>query len=246
MLPLLGTIAVTEPDPLRLEGWEETDEPLASDYHLWEQDRCYDVLRTLFAGPSCYVSMNRWLAMGQHWPHLLQPDLLVALDVPHRNRDVYDPALEGKPPDLLAEYLSPRSLTGDLGDKRRLYALLGVREYWVFNPSGQFARPRIQGWTLQRTGAEHQLSAERDGSVASRVLPVRFALVDDLLAMIDRETGALLTAQQAADLRVQREAAAREAADLRAERETKARQAAEEELRRLREELRRLRKENGE
>ena len=145
MSPLLGTIPVAIPDPMHLEGWEENDEPLASDFHLWEQDRCYDVLRTLYAGPRCYVSMNRWLAMGAHWPHPLQPDLLVALGVPHRNRDVYDPALEGKPPDLLAEYLSPRSQTGDLGEKLRLYALVGAREFWVFNPSGRFALPRIQG-----------------------------------------------------------------------------------------------------
>jgi len=186
--------------------------------------------------------MNRWLAMGEHWPHSLQPDLLVALDVPHRNRDVYDPAIEGKPPDLLAEYLSPRSVLGDLGEKLRLYALVGAREFWVFNPSGRFALPRVQGWRLHRSGAGERLSVKRDGSVASEVLPVRFGLVDDLLAVIDRETGAVLTAQQAAEMRAQREAAARQVAELRSQQAVAARQAADAEVRRLREELELLRR----
>jgi Uma2 family endonuclease len=243
MSPLLGTNPVAVPDPLHLEGWEENDEPLASDFHLWEQDRCYDVLRTLYAGPHCYVSMNRWLAMGAHWPHPLQPDLLVALGVPHRNRDVYDPALEGKAPDLLAEYLSPRSQTGDLGEKLRLYALVGAREFWVFNPSGRFALPRIQAWRLDRSGTGQRLSVAPDGSVASEVMPVRFALIDDLLAVLDRETGAVLTAQQAAELRAQEAIEARHAAELLAQHEAEARQAAVAEIRRLQEELDRLRRE---
>ncbi len=42
----------------------------------------------------------------------------------------------GKPPDFVLEIGSPSTARNDLGDKRQLYASLGIGEYWRFDPSG--------------------------------------------------------------------------------------------------------------
>jgi Uma2 family endonuclease len=237
-------------DPMELEYSEEGDEPLASDYHYMEQIFCYTVLFERFAGPDCYVSFQRWLrrdAAGRE--PMLQPDLLVARGVPQRNHRVYDPWQEGKMPDLVAEYLSPTSLKADQVGKLDAYHKLRIPEYWLFNPSGEFAGPRIRGWNLLGREGPEPLLEEADGSFASRVLPIRFMIVDDVLEVLDGRSGAQLTPLHAQQLRIreaeasQRAAeASQRAAEARQHLETEARQNAEAEVACLRAELDRLRR----
>jgi len=233
---------VVAPDPMRLDGWEDNDEPLAHDTHRWECTYCEATLRAAFAGPDCYVSAETWLQMDPANPSdRLQPDLLVSLGVPQEPRGEYLPSLEGKPPDLLAEYLSQSSVEADLHLKRPRYAALGVREYFVFNPAGRFRYPRMQGWTLHRNGRADALIPAADGGISSNVLPVRFVIVDDQLLIVDRESGRPLSElplvqqrlQQAlrdvlreADVRRQAEARAARA-EAQAEHEVEARRQAE-------------------
>src|SRR5579859_1519242 len=193
------------PDPMRMEECEEGDEPMANDVHRIDQTFCFTVLRAKFAGPGCYVSFERWLRMQPVREHPLQPDLLVALDVPDKNRDFYDPHLEGKPPDLVAEFLSPSSLEADQIGKLEAYSLLGIREYWLFNPAGAFPLPDIQAWTLHGKQEPDPLAVEADGSIASRVLPVRFVVRGGLLDVLDQTTGEPLSSQRTWELQMRRE-----------------------------------------
>lgn len=72
------------------------------------------VLYDRLAGPECYVSFQRWLRRDPAGRQpSLQPDLLVALGVPDALRRVYNPWELGKPPTLVAEWLSDSSLTAD-------------------------------------------------------------------------------------------------------------------------------------
>jgi hypothetical protein len=126
--------------------------------------------------------------------------------------------VEGKAPDLLAEYLSKDSLAADLAEKRRRYGALGVAEYWVFNPWGEFAAPRIQGWALQGPEQFEALPAEADGSIASRVLPIRFAIRNDLLEVLDRDSREPLSLLGTLETRLQQEQEARLALEQEVER----------------------------
>jgi len=158
--------------------------------------------------------------------------------VPDALRRVYNPWEHGRPPTLVAEWLSDSSLTADRKDKPNEYRKLGVREYWLFNPYGEFRDPRVQGWDLQAAEAPAPFPVEADGSVASRVLPVRFVVREAILDVLDATTGELLNPLRAQELHLQEEITARERASA-------ARQEAEEELGRLRAELEQLRQERN-
>ncbi len=69
------------------------------------------------------------------------PDVLVALGVPRTARRSYLVWKEGKAPDVVFEIASPATWRADLTWKRGLYLGMGVREYIVFDPSGDLIRP---------------------------------------------------------------------------------------------------------
>ena len=62
------------------------------------------------------------------------PDVMVVRGVPTGPRRTYLLWEEGKPPDFVAEVSSPSSRSYDRTSKRALYAKLGVREYFLFDP----------------------------------------------------------------------------------------------------------------
>ncbi len=76
------------------------------------------------------------------------PDVLVVHGVARGPRMTYRLWREGRPPDFVAEVSSPDSQRQDLTKKRELYARLGIREYFLFDPvyedSGQDGR--LQGY----------------------------------------------------------------------------------------------------
>lgn len=69
----------------------------------------------------------------------IRPDILIALNVDAaaiRRRVGYDPIQNGKPPDAAVEIASPSTYRNDAGRKRDVYQMLGVSEYWRFDPTG--------------------------------------------------------------------------------------------------------------
>jgi Uma2 family endonuclease len=69
------------------------------------------------------------VALDEH--SVVQPDLIYLL-AEHRDRAVE--RVEGAP-DLVVEVLSPGTARRDRGEKLRLYAESGVREYWIVDPA---------------------------------------------------------------------------------------------------------------
>jgi Uma2 family endonuclease len=64
---------------------------------------------------------------------VVQPDLIF---VSRENFSVLHERVRGAP-DLVVEVLSPSTARRDLGEKLRLYAESGIREYWVVDPVGK-------------------------------------------------------------------------------------------------------------
>ena len=86
------------------------------------------------------VSGNTFIYYQEGNPRLsVSPDCYVAFGVNYDlmlSNDNYRVWDMGKPPDFALEIGSPSTARNDLGEKRELYARLGIGEYWKFDPSG--------------------------------------------------------------------------------------------------------------
>ena len=167
-----------------------------------------------------------------------RPDLSVAPDVyavigaeGNHRRDSWIVWREGRSPDFVMEIASPSTWRRDAGEKRDIYAAMGVAEYWRFDPTGgDFFTPTLVGERLV-DGRYRQLASSADSEARQRirsiVLELDFCVLDDgELRLHDPETGEWLrTPREDGEGRLIAEAALREA---------------EAENAQLREELRRL------
>lgn len=197
-----------------------------------------DLFHTLgrrYAGvPDVYVWGNMMFYYVEGNPRASEaPDVFLVFGVDKRVRRVYKLWVEGKVPSLIVEVTSESTKSEDTQDKRGLYERLGIEEYFLFDPLGEYLRPRLQGY--RRVDGRYQaLPAEEDGALLSRTTGLRLEPEGQRLRLRDIATGEPL-------LWADEEAEARQAAEEHAEREQLARQAAEAEIQRLREELLRLR-----
>ena len=143
------------------------------------------------------------------------PDVFVIFGVPDHHRMSYKLWEEGKAPDFVLEVASESAWREDVGRKRRLYAELGVREYWLFDLQAEFLSPSLQGLAL-RNGEYVELPERTENGV--RVLRSLVLGLD-----LRREGGALRFRDPATreDLRTLEEETAAH------QQETKARQRAQ-------------------
>ncbi len=172
------------------------------------------------------------------------PDVFVvfgAADYPRLNYKLWE---EPKAPDFALEVASPSTWKDDLGWKRELYARLGVREYWQYDPMGEHLPSRLLGWRLASGNYEPQAVIQSlDGTLTlhSETLGLDLRVKGEKMRFRDPMTGRDLlshdeacAARRAAEARAEREAAdrqqevaARRAAEAQAEREATARRTAE-------------------
>ena len=86
------------------------------------------------------------------------PDVFVAKGVPRRpGRWQYDVEAEGKAPDFVLQVLTRGMLKSDTGYKVSEYAELGVKEYFLFDPTGELPVPTLHGYRLSRGSAPRRL-----------------------------------------------------------------------------------------
>jgi Uma2 family endonuclease len=221
---------------------ESDGEPLGeSDWHVTETLFLLGVLRRLFAGvPDVYVASDLFLYYEQGNPRaVVAADVMVVRGVDKRKRRTYLLWEEGPGPCCVIEVTSRSSRFEDMGTKRAIYASLGVREYFVFDPLREYLNPPIVRFRLTDTG-----EYVRDDGVEfeSAELGVLFRAEQDRMRPYVLSTGERLLdpeeielARLKAEQAFQREQQARLAAE-------QARQSAEAELARLRAELERLRR----
>jgi Uma2 family endonuclease len=197
------------------------------------RDEMYELIFRLrqhyAADPGVYVSGNMMMYYEQGNPAAcFSPDVFVAKGAGNSERRVYRLWVEASGPTVVFEVSSRSTSLEDEGNKKVLCQRLGVQEYWLYDPEGEYLAPRLQGYRLK---AWHYLpiAAEPDGALVSDALGLRLDLVDGLLTVRDRTTGNKLL--RSGELEVARLAAVHEAL------------AAEAEVARLSEELARLRSE---
>jgi len=103
------------------------------------------------AEPLVYVSGNLliYYVRGNPRRHV-SPDVFAVFGVPKHNRDYYLVWEEGKGPDVVFELTSKSTRGEDQQEKLELYRdILKVREYFLFDPHGDYLQPRLQGFRLR-------------------------------------------------------------------------------------------------
>ena len=121
----------------------------------WHRILMIDLIQTLdgwFAhDPKVYVSGNllMFYVPGDRRRHL-SPDVFVVKGVPKHKRLYYLAWEEKKGPDVVIELTSKSTRNEDLKKKFQLYQdVLKVSEYFLFDPLGDYLKPRLQGFRLQ-------------------------------------------------------------------------------------------------
>ena len=193
-------------------------------------------LRVRYAGRrDVYVSGDLLIYYEEGNPRAsVAPDVFVVLGVPDRMRMSYKVWEEGKGPDFVLEVASPGTWREDVGPKRGVYAGLGVKEYWLYDPMGEHLKPALQGYRLVGREYERQPLVESvDGALflSSETLGLDLWAKGGKMRFRDPETGLDLLGHDEDHARAEREAAARRqeaaarrSAEVRAEREAAARQ----------------------
>ncbi len=137
------------------------------------------------------------------------PDLMVALRAERRRERSSYKLWEQPTPEFALESLSNSTWRGDVGEKKRLYRRLGVREYWLFDAAGKRIKERRRGYRLRPgTGSRAHLTTyrlvpeNRWGRRKSEVLRLELCVREDELRFYDPVSGEFLfTAPESAPRR---------------------------------------------
>ena len=185
-----------------------------------------------------YVSADLLIYYEEGNPRAsVAPDVFVVFGVEDRMRGNYKVWEEGKGPDFVLEVASANTWREDVERKPSVYAGLGVKEYFLYDPTGEHYSPRLRGYRLV-DGEYERLTAvesiDRALAIRSEVLSLEMWARGDRMRFRDPSAGEDLlshveeyAAREAAERQVEQEASARRIAELQAEREAVARRAAE-------------------
>ena len=186
-----------------------------------------ELLRRHFAGQNVYVSGDLLVYYEQGNPKkFVVPDAFVAKGVSARKRRTYKLWVERQPPNVVIETTSRKTRRKDTTVKADLYATLGVKEYFLFDPDREYLDPPLQGYRLIGSTYE-RLTPDESGKLVSEELGMRLGIGEEHIQFFRTDTGErLLTDAELAN----REFEAHRV-------EVEARRAAEAEVARLRDEL---------
>ena len=108
-----------------------------------------------------YVSADLLIYYEEGNPRVsVAPDVFVVFGVEDHARMSYKVWEEGEGPDFVLEVASPNTWEEDVERKPGIYAGLGVREYFLFDPTGEHYTPRLQGYRLVEGGYERLAAVE--------------------------------------------------------------------------------------
>ena len=166
-----------------------------------------------------YVSANMFVYFEEGNPRaVVAPDVFVVLGAPDHKRRSYKVWEEPKTPDFVLEITSHSTRSADQGPKRRIYAEIGVQEYWLFDPTGDYLDPPLKGLRLvadryvrlpSRTSPDGSLSGRSD------VLGLDLQAAGGRLRLHDPATGRDLPSSEDLEEQLEREAKERRAAEAR-------------------------------
>ncbi len=221
--------------PRRVHYPESDGKPMGeTDLHRDLMTDLIFALKWFLRSTVAYVAGNLFIYYEEGNPRaVVAPDVFVVLGVPQRRRRIFQTWEEGgRTPDVVIEVTSRRTRKDDLERKPAIYAALGVPEYFIFDPNGDYLKPQLQGFKLV-----NGVYVPMTGSpLRCETLNLELRQENSMLRLYNLQTGERLPTSDEEALARQAAEAARRAAEA-------ARQAAEARVAELEAEVARLRAE---
>jgi Uma2 family endonuclease len=170
---------------------ESDGQPLGeTGFHVDATLTLYGLLREFLArAPDTYVAADMFLYYEEGNPAAATaPDVMAIRGVGKQTRRTFKVWLEGAVPCTVIEVTSRSTRREDQQQKRELYERLGIDEYFMFDPLGEYLHPPLLGFRLVES-VYVPMTPRADGSLPSHAL--RCALLPDgpLLRVVDLDTG---------------------------------------------------------
>ena len=140
------------------------------------------------------------------------PDVFVVKGVEKKLRRYYQIWKEGKAPDVVIEVTSDSTRWEDTETKRKLYQQLGVKEYYLYDPTGDYLEDRLLGYRLVGSRYVSVRLWKGENRLHSDVLGLDLVLESGRLRLYDAQSQRfLLTPSEAIEAQRQAEEARRQA-----------------------------------
>jgi hypothetical protein len=147
--PMTSSFSPSPRSPVVYESSDGT--PVADSYdNIYAIVTILEVLKQYLKGMQATVLANQFLYYSPGFPKArTAPDIMVIFDVPPGGRDNYKIWEEGQVPSVIFEVTSKQTEDLDKSFKKTLYEQLGVLEYWLFDPKGEWIKDKLQGYRLR-------------------------------------------------------------------------------------------------
>jgi Uma2 family endonuclease len=210
------TQAAYRDDTFMEEFLPESDgKPMAeTDVHRRQMIDLLNALDEYFRDdPQVYVSGNIFLYYLDEAGirQSVSPDIFVVRGIEKKQRRIYKLEDEGKAPEMVIELTSSSTKTEDFVTKRYVYAKLGVKEYFLFDPFCETQRPALAGFRLDNGDYMPMLGTR----LRSETLGLDLVMEEGELRLYNPKTGERLRTYKEAE--AERRAAKAENARLRKE-----------------------------
>jgi len=206
-----------------------------TDLHRDWMFRILEIIRYRYRGKSVYTASDLLVYYKEGEPtKFIVPDNFVVLDCEPGRRRIFKTWEEQRVPDVVFEVTSRGTSSTDIVDKPVIYEQMGVKEYFLYDPTGSYLETPLIGFRLFNK-SYHEIN-RLHGRLTCETLGIDLRLNDGDLEMRDSETGAMLLTEAEAEHR------AKEAERASKEIEQKARLSAEAQVRELQAEIERLKR----
>lgn len=222
--------------PLEREVYypESDGQPMAeTQFHLDEMVYLLKAFEERFRqAAEVFVAANLFFYFERGNPRAcVAPDLFIVPGVRKGKRRTYRLWEEGQVPCLVVEVTSDSTEDEDLTKKKGIYERLGVAEYFLFDPLGDYIPERLAGFRL--SDGRYRPLPVKQGTLTSETTGVTFKVEGNQLRLLDAGTGRVFLRPEEYPARLAEEATARRQAE-QAQKAAEARaDAAEAELARL-------------
>jgi len=146
-----------------------------------------------FSERSPVVLADQFLYYAQGFPRLrVAPDVMVIFDIAQKPYDNYKIWETGKIPSVIFEMTSESTQAHDQTKKQELYESIGVLEYWLFDPKGEWIPEKLRGYRRQANlpaKAEDLLVYEAIADGLSQVLELRLEVAGSLINFYRQDNG---------------------------------------------------------